>query len=94
MPDYTPPACRLSVTYAATDGRVPETMEIEWATRPSVGVLHEAVQALADVADRRDYAVELAPHPVTEMEEWARTPTSFALAEEEQATKLEGGRSD
>lgn len=83
MTDYTPPACRISVTYAATDGRVPESMEIEWATRPSLDVMHEAVNALAAVADRRDYAVEILPRPLTQAEEWARTPTGFALAEQE-----------
>lgn len=84
MTDYTPPACRISVTYAAADGTVPESMEIEWATRPSLDVLHEAVHALAAVAGRRDYTVELGP-----METWAKTPTSFALAEQEQAALAE-----
>lgn len=57
MTDPTPyplPAVRIHADYASTDGRVPDALTIEYAERPSLDHIGNAVAMLAAVADRRD----------------------------------------
>lgn len=57
---------RLSITYAATDGTMPENVEVEWQDMPSppVSDVLEVLHAMAAIADRRFVSyepVDLAP---------------------------------
>lgn len=52
---YTPPRWRVAATYAATDGRTPETIEVECNETgvDGAGFATSVIPALADVAARR-----------------------------------------
>lgn len=70
MTDPTPyplPAVRIHADYASTDGRVPDSLTIEYAERPSLDHIGTAITMLADVADRRDYAIAIEPRPLSEL---------------------------
>lgn len=69
---YRPPAMRIAATYPATDGSMPESIEVEINT-PDAGpeLLHAAVSALAAVPSGRyrlhtpSFTPVLAAHEVT-----------------------------
>lgn len=64
MTDYTEPAVtesfvstpavRVHADYSSTDGRVPDSMYIEYADNPGPAAVRAAVHLLADVANQRD----------------------------------------
>jgi hypothetical protein len=68
---------RISVTYAATDGRMPENVEIEWSDEPPSDDVVKVVSHLMAVPDR-GYSIDL---PATARPELYSIPGLAAAVE-------------
>lgn len=87
---YPVPALRVTATYPASDGRVPEDMAVEFGGDGPVDpeLVDRAVRALADVAARRDYLLTQMPREyLIRTTERAAAATTCEAAHEAAATQ-------